>query len=480
MSGDDRGTHDRGADGEPAVAPGTSGEVLADRLSPSVLARIAAASPTGWIDRHRRIVGRAAAALIVAAGLVGTLVALRSSPVEPLSRAAVDGLSIEVPPPALGAPDPRPIVATYRVGSKASGMRFTVHGVTGPFIGHSEGRRVVGSAAGQAQLFRVTVRPDCSDPSSLDRTGASYLVALTRRDSGGRSASGRVRVASSTVDWGAAIRQDCWQQRAAGSIQVDGLVAEADPHRGLLDLRVSLRSTLPADSRVRVIDIANVSTIDAADSGILRAGATHPFHVRWPVADCSSPVPPLSTLGAPALGGGIAPALAWSVGPVRGDPAAVLTTALSRRQLATIHQALAALCEPPGTSIRVTGAHALPVNHAVVDHTGVSIAIRLAVTSDAGRVALGEDPRGLTADARVAITHADVRMSHHRATATLVWHAPCSRAESAPPVLPVRIGGLSAQRGYAVTLSDAKLATTYARACGPLDSDRLREAGWRQ
>jgi hypothetical protein len=467
-------------DGRPVGTPAATDEVHAGRLSPSVLERLAAASHPGWIDRHRRIVGRAVVALIVTVGLVAALVAVRPPPQETLSRAAVEGVSIEVPPPRTGATDTRPIVATYRVGSSVSGMRFTVHGVTGPFIGRSEGRRVVGSGTGPARLFRVTVRPDCSDPASLDGTDAAYLVALSRRDSGGTSVSGRIRVASSPVDWGAAIRQDCWQQRAASGIHVEGLTTEVDRRRRLLDLRVSLRSTLPEDIRVRVIDIADVSTIDAADSGTLRSGATHVFVVRWPAADCSSSVLPLSRFRPTAeAGGDAAPDLAWSVGPVGKDPAALVATAFSSRQLSSVGEAVAALCEPPGTSIRVTGAHVLPANQVVVDHTGVSITLRLAVVSDAPRVALGADPRGLTADARVEITHADVRTSRHRATAMVVWHARCSPLDiEPPPFLSVRIGGPGPHRGYAVILNNADLASTYASACGLSDIDRLRAAGW--
>jgi hypothetical protein len=98
-----------------------------------------------------------------------------------------------------------------------------------------------------------------------------------------------------------------------------------------------------------VIDIADVATLAAADSGTVRAGEDRVFRVRWPTADCSLSVLPASNVAEAGVVKDLdAPVLTWSVGPIGADPAALFTTVLSPRQLTTIRDSLRLRCESTG------------------------------------------------------------------------------------------------------------------------------------
>jgi hypothetical protein len=408
------------------------------------------------------------------------VLALRPASAPPLPKAQLTGVSIEVPAARPGGSGPRPIVATYRVKPIGSGTHVAVIGVSGPFVKTSVARAVADPAAAAGTVVTVKAVADCTDAASLDTTTGPYLVAVTRTNSHGRSATGRVRVPRSPVDWAAAVRQDCWQRTAARGIVIDAIGAERDPRSHQLVLTVTLHSTIPGEVRVRVIDVADVATLDEADSGTLRAGAERAFRVRWPTVDCSLPVLPFSNVSSGTRRGRRidTPALAWSIGPVGGDPAALFMTALSPGQITTVRESVRRLCVPPATSIRVASSRALPPDPALVDLTGVSIAVRLSVLSVAPRIVIGLQQESLTADARVPITPAVVRLPNHKATVTIVWQARCSAVEPLPPLVPLHLKYRGHLAGYSVSLDDAKLAATYADACGFPDANQLRGVGW--
>jgi hypothetical protein len=478
MKGGGRSSHHCGGQVDVDLSA-TNSEVLSDGLSPTAYERAAEFLSRAWVGRHRVVATRALVALGMCAGLAATAFALRPAVVKPLPHVPVTGVSIVVPPPTLGSAAEGPIVATYRVGPLRSGLRVAITGVVGPLVTVSSARAFAGSAA-RGGVFTVSAIPDCGSASSLDATKAPYLVAVTSISSHGRLVSRHVRVPSSPVDWAAAVSQDCWQRSAAKGVVVERLGAGPDPGSGQLALTVTLRSALPSDVRVRVIDVADVATLAAADSGILRAGADRAYHVRWPIAGCSVPSLPRSNISPGVSSGGDidSPALAWSIGPTGADPAALFVTVLSPSQLVIIREAVQRLCEPPSTSLRVTSSHVLPPDPVVVDHSGVSIAVRLALVSPAPRIVIGQNQEALTADARVQVTPAYVRLIHHKASATIVWRARCRPSEPVPPLLPVSLGAPGHFVNYSVTLDDAKLAVTYADACGLGDPKRLRMAGW--
>ncbi|MDQ1627118.1 MAG: hypothetical protein QOI54_862 [Actinomycetota bacterium] len=451
--------------------------MLTDGLAPPTPSGWPARRWGGWRSRERLLATRAATTLlVVAAGVTATVVALRPPPGPSPAGPPLVGVSVVVPPPPSLGPTARPVVATYRLSAAGAAARVAVTGVTGPFVGSSEVRRA--SRRGGATVFTVSATPDCRSAASLDARGGRYLVVTTRTGTDGRPARARVRLPGSRVDWAAAIRAACWQQLAGHGIEVAAVRAAPDRASRRVVLAVSLHSSLPRDVQVGAIDVADVATLSAADAGILQAGSDAVLHVRWPIEDCASPALPPTAYAADedAVDRPVA-TLAWSVGPAGKDPAALTVTVLSATQLATVRHAVAGVCAPPGTSVRVTAARALPPDRVVVDHAGVAIAVRLALVSSAPLVVVGQSPRGLTADARAGITQGHVHLSGHRGSTTVVWAARCALPDPAPPLLPIRIGDRGHLVGYTVTLDDPSLASTYARACG-LDRQRLRAAGW--
>jgi hypothetical protein len=213
-------------------------------------------------------------------------------------------------------------------------------------------------------------------------------------------------------------------------------------------LEVSLRSTLAQDVELRVVDIADVATVDAADAGVLPAGSTRAFRVRLPVGDCAAP--------------GL-PALQWSVGPVGADPVTVLSTPLDPAPRAGVDAALRRACTPPDTTVTVSAARVLAPRPDVGDRAGVSIGVDLAVDTGAEQLLLGSDTSVLTADARVTFTPAQVLPVRRRATARVVWHVRCPSPD--PPVLPVWVVRGQSREQYAVRLDDPALSRARSAAC---------------
>jgi hypothetical protein len=318
---------------------------------------------------------------------------------------------------------------------------------------------------GGSQVVTVSAVAECRSPSALDPAGARYPVMVRTTGGDGTSARSRPRVPASLVDWAAAIRQDCWQRVAAAGVRVDGVVAA--PHQVgrdvLLDVR--LTSALDRDVEVAAVDVADVSTIEPADSGLLPAGGSRVVRVRLPVQDCA--------LGPRLVGSG----LLWSVGEVGEDAAATFVTALSSAADAAVLTAVQDRCSPPGTTVRVTGSRVLPLDAVVRDRQGTAIALRLSVRSGRPLVVLGTEPGpATTSDTRMPTGAARVGPVHGSARAVVVWHASCA----APPVplrLPVRLPQAGADIVYAITVDDPGVARTYARACG-FRLGALVAAGW--
>jgi hypothetical protein len=384
----------------------------------------------------------------------------------------VVGLAMRIPGPQPAGAPPRAIRATYRVTPARPGTRVRVLKVTGPFLRGADVRvsgRARNTAADQSGSEVVTVSgvADCRSLSALDAGGARYPVTVRTTGLDGTAARGRPGVPPSLVDWAAAVRQDCWQRVAAAGVKVTGLVAT--PHRAgrdvLLDVR--LTSSLERDVEVAAVDVADVSTIEPADSGTLPAGGSRVVRVRLPLPECS--------LGLrPAVG-----ELLWSVGEVGEDAAATFVTALPSTADAAVLVATQESCSPPGTTITVTDARVLAPNAVLSDPHGAAIALRLRLRSGSPLVVLGREPGPTTtSDARVPTGVARVHPVAGPAQARIVWQASCSAAPPIPLSLPVRLPGPGADRDYAVTVDDPVVARTYARACG-LRLDALVAAGWR-
>jgi hypothetical protein len=374
---------------------------------------------------------------------------------------------VRIPEPQPAGARPRAIRATYRVATTRSGTQVRLLGVTGRHLRASEVRTRSATEPAGSQVVTVSAVADCRSPSALDEAVARYPVTVRTTGLDGTSARSLLRVPASSVDWAAAIRQDCWQRVAAAGVRVDSIVAEEHPLGRDVLLEVRLASTLGRDVEVAAVDVADVSTIESADSGLLPAGGSRLVRVRLPMRDCA--------LGTRPVGSG----LLWSIGEVGDAAAATFVTGLPPAADAAVRTAAQNRCSPPGTTVRVTGSRVLPPDVVVPDRRGAAIELRLRVRSDQPLVVLGTAAGpATTSDARLPTSLARVRPVDGSARAVLIWHASCTAAPPTPLRLPVRLPRLSEALVSAVTVDDPGVARTYARACG-LRLGALVESGWR-
>ena len=377
------------------------------------------------------------------------------------------GLGVQIPEPQPADARPRAIRATYRLATTRSGTHVELLGVSGPHLRGSEVRARSATAPGGSQVVTVSAVADCRSPSALDRTIAPYPVAVRTTGPDGTSARGRLRVPAPLVDWAAAIRQDCWQRVAAAGVTVAGVVAVQHPLGPDVLLDVRLASTLVRDVEVAAIDVADVSTIEPADSGLLHAGGSRIVRVRLPVPDCALDPSPVGS------------GLLWSIGEVGDDAAATFVTPLPAAADAAVLAAAQDRCSPPGTTVRVTRSRVLPPDAVVPDRRGAAIELRLRVRSDQPLVVLGTAPgAATTSDARLPTSVARVRPVDGSARAVVIWHASCTAAPPTPLRLPVRLPQLNEALVSTIIVDDPGVARTYARACG-LRLGALVARGWR-
>jgi hypothetical protein len=413
-----------------------------------------------WAADHRTLLSRVGGAVALLASAAAAVVALQPPSGSTGPPATVVGLSIHIGAPT--ASRAGSIIAAYRVVDRMQGGQVRVTRVTGPFLSTTHSvSEVVG--AGPSAVDRVAGTPNCARDASLQAGSGRYPLALTVTGSDGRVTHIRRGAPTSTVDWGSAVREDCWARRARQSVEVTGVTAHAQPAHQLVVLDVRLTSAMPSPVLVRAVDIADVSTVDPADSGVLSPGASRLMRVRVPVPDCSIPPAPQK--------------LTWVVGPAGDDPAASFVTVLRTADQRAVTTAVAAMCEPPSTTVRVLTARVLPLDPILADPSGIAFAIRVRVTAPATRAELGPSTRSLTSDARTVLSHADIHIVHGSGATTIVWQTSCARGAALPPRLPVGLGRESAK--YAVTLDDPLLARTYAGACGmPYPADAMTSNGW--
>jgi hypothetical protein len=204
---------------------------------------------------------------------------------------------------------------------------------------------------------------------------------------------------------------------------------------------------------VTAVDVANVDTLPMADSQLVAPRTSTSVHVRLPIATCTG-----TTTPPPA-------ALTWSVGPPGDAPSAFALTSLTERQRTTIAAAARARCgTPPALRVRVL-ASTVARDAAAIDPRGLSVRLRVRVTTDAtGSVVLGDDTSVLTSDARPVFTGATVRPGPAPATAVIVWHTRCG-ATTGDSTLPAAttVGGLD--YSWSVPLTGASLPALRAAAC---------------
>lgn len=442
-------------------------EILADPLRPRGSGPLASYVAGSRLARGRTGVTRTVVGVAALVALAVTVSAVRGGPAVPALDARVTGSALVTEPGGAGTAGV--LVATYRVTPADSRTTVTVDGVVGPGI-RASGPRGSAGRGGDGRV--VAALPDCADPLSLDAPASGYALDTSRTGPDGRAVRERIPAPDGIVDWGSSVRRVCWAAAGRDLVPVS-LTAQVVADRTQVALEVGLRNGMGRDVEVRAVDVADVATLDAADAGVVRAGATRTLRVRVPVTGCSAPVGTPGPLDVPP---GVPTSLSWAVGPAGDAPVAVAAVRLTPAQVAAAARAVRAACgSGPALAVRVLDARPAPRDPAA---SSTVLVVRLGLASDAARLVLGEDTRGLTADARVAFPRAWATLHHRRATVTLTWNTPCPPHGSAPPVLPVLVVADGRRYARTVALSGDRLARAYSRACA-VDLTELRSRGWR-
>ncbi len=386
---------------------------------------------------------------VVIAGLIIVLVtalviSTRTSGSVP-TAADVHGVSARVVPRGEPSASPR-ILASYAVSSRPGSAAVRIVGVRGAgIVAADETRSSVGT-----QSFLV--EPDC-DRVLGPGAGARYELLLASGDTGGLSnATGVAGFAGADALTDAAV-QACWASAATHGLRAVSVTAQ--PGSGpWTALDVVLGNGAGVAMSVTAVDVANVDTLAMADSRRIEPGATATVHVRLPIARCSG-----------GTGGTTPPVLTWSVGP-RGDaPSAFATTSLTPAQTATIAAAARARCGPPPVvSVRVLAAASVH-DPRPADERGVSVTLRVRVTSSApGALLIGDDTSVLTSDARPVFSGSTLRPGSTPRDLEIVWHTRCGSSVDASE-LPVSTSVDALTYAWAVPITGASLPALRAAAC---------------
>jgi len=392
-------------------------------------------STTGSTVRRRLV-----AAGIVAAVAAALVVATRS-PVAVPTAADVHGVSARVVPRADASAAPR-ILASYAVSAPSGRATTRIVGLSGDAVASAVETR---SDAGTQSFL---VEPAC-DRVLATVEGSSYEVVLS--PVGDPSATTGVTAFDGADALTAASVRACWGSVASRSLRVVSVGAR--PGRGpWAALDVVLRNSGNLPLSVTAVDVANVDTLSMADSQVIAPRSSTSVRVRLPIATCAGATTPTPT------------ALTWSVGPPGEAPSAFALTTLTQRQRTSIAAAARTRCgTPPALTVRVLGS---TVDHddATVDPRGLSIVLRVQVTTDAAaQVLLGDDPSGLTADARPVFTGATVHGAAP-SDAVLVWHTRCgSTTDDRTVPVTTTVGGLD--YSWTVPITGASLPALRAAAC---------------
>jgi hypothetical protein len=430
-------------------APGESlVEVVEDGLDRDLTSRALA-----WFREHRGLRVASAAGLAATLG-VGAWLAGRPAPVAPLSSAVV------VPVPVADVLVGRDrlgrsgvVTAAYDVAAGAHGSVTTVSGVEGPGIRAWSVRVVSESATGQRVV--VSAVPDCAETVTLDSAPTDYRLLLSRTDADGRSASGTTATPGTALADG--VRRTCWTLLGSSEVMPSALDARIDAHLDQLVLSVTMTNASARGVRLGAIDIADVSTIDPADTQVLAAGTSRVIRVRLPSTVCGAVRAPT---GLRAVGS----TLTWAIGPPSGQVEAVVSTAVPQALRARISEGLDHLCgASPSVLANVTAATLLPTSPFVTDRNSISLRLRVQVHSDAQHVVAGDDPAVLTSDARPTFTADETAVGRSGAAVDVVWSTRC--ATTTAPRLPVALLRDGHEFRTSVSIANLVVAQAFSAAC---------------
>jgi hypothetical protein len=208
--------------------------------------------------------------------------------------------------------------------------------------------------------------------------------------------------------------------------------------------------------RLSAVDIADVSTIDPADSAVLPDGSSAVLRVRLPSSLC------LDVRAGSRRPGAM---LHWAVGRPDGDVAAVVSVPVPAASRTTVAAGLDLLCGPaPRVRAHVDSATVLPPSPFVTFGDAVTLSLRVALRTDADEVLAGDDPSVLTSDARPVFTSVASGVGSSGTVVDVVWSARCGATTA--PRLPLVLTRGGREFRMTVVLGDPVLAQAFSAACG--------------
>jgi len=301
----------------------------------------------------------------------------------------------------------------------------------------------------------VSAVPECADLLTLDSSPTDYRLLLSRTDADGRSASGTTATPDTALADG--LRRTCWTLLGSTEVQPSALEWRIDTHLDQLVLSVTMANVSRQGVRLSAVDIADVSTIDPADTQVLAAGTSRVLRVRIPSTVCSAVMAPTGT---PVPGS----TLTWAIGSPGGQVEAVVGTPLPRALRARIAAGLDDLCGASPTVLAdVTSATLLSNSPFVTDRNSISLQLNVVVQSDAQRVVAGDDPAALTSDARPTFTSADKALGNGGAAVAVTWSTRCGT--TTVPRLPLALLRDGHEFHTSVPIANLVVAQAFSAAC---------------
>jgi len=207
--------------------------------------------------------------------------------------------------------------------------------------------------------------------------------------------------------------------------------------------------------RLGAVDIADVSTIDPADSAVLPSGSSAVLRVRLPESVCLEVRAGSRRAGA---------SLHWAVGDPGGDVVAVVSEPVPATSRRLVAAGLDGLCGPvPPVRAGVVAATMLPPSPFGTVPDAVTLRLRVLLRTDADEVLAGDDPSVLTSDARPVFTSVASGVGPSGAVVDVVWSARCGATTA--PRLPLVLTRAGQQFRTSVVLDDPVLAQAFSAAC---------------
>ena len=496
---------------------GANGELLQDAVGPTWAQRLHAAGITPWVRRHPRVVaGLAAAAVLVAGGVVG-YPRLVPPPVDPQLRVTISAVlpSQYVIGDAFQSFDGPGIVATGTTLRTAYALTrasdddtstYRIVGVVGPTVRASSaspqtlGQRA-DAPAEEAARADVDVIVDCTDSTSMPIATGSYSLVVTRTDDLGRSLTRALPIPDRISDWPSTLTSLCLQYQALTSLVATDVRSRVDLARRTVTAELDVANALTLPARMHVAPTYGPAAVraDIGPGVLVGVQSAQRLDVRLRVQDCARPE--LSTVALPSspVDGNYEPtgrglylgadfgrsAVDPSRDPNGGDGRLIAALLLPPPLADRVDDALATVCVGApevwlaaagvGTVRRV--ASAPPWNDSGLD--AVSLPVSVTVTATAGdHVGLSLAELGPDATPTARLTAATARLVDGTARVRTDLVVECGGGYVPPPTIQVDVRRGDRVFPRQIPLQDARLTAALGAACPAIGVQQLVEFGW--